>query len=134
MLGLYSIGAALTFIPQTLATSVGALLAARFANGLFVGGTLPLANSIIARITPKSEQGTTYGISTSLQSAARAIGPLMGSGIAVAWGMRSVFGITGVLYAAMGLAVYIAIRDSSLRAAPVAAADEPPDTAPARGE
>lgn len=128
MLALCSLGAALTFIPQALAGSVVALLAARFANGLFVGGTLPVANAIIARITPKSQQGTTYGIATSLQSAARAIGPLMGSAIAVAWGMRSVFGATGVLYAAMGLAVYLVIRDHNLR--PAAEESPAPELAP----
>ena len=92
---------------------------------------MPLANAIIARVTPKEQQGTTYGVSTSLQAAARAVGPLTGSAMAIAWGMRSVFGATGVMYAVMAVAVYLVIRD---REQTLALSSTPAETSPVDSE
>jgi DHA1 family multidrug resistance protein-like MFS transporter len=120
---LCTVGAAAAYVPQMLARSFEALLASRFMCGLFIGGTLPTANAIIARLTPPEQRGSTYGVCTSLQSAANAVAPMMGSTIAMSVGMPWVFGTTGVIYLGLALAVIFGARNlvfTARRPAPVA--------------
>ncbi len=83
-----SLGTALSYVGQAVSPTVGLLIAASFATGLCTGGLLPVANAILARNAPESEQGTIYGISNSFNAAGRALGPMLGATVAASWGLR----------------------------------------------
>ena len=92
------VGSVLSFIGQAVTPSVGWLLVASFATGAFAGGLLPAANAIIARLAPPDEQGAIYGISNSVNSGGRALGPMLGAALLTVSGMRSVFVGAAVLF------------------------------------
>jgi len=92
-------GAAFTYTGQALSPNLTVFTLATFATGLFVGGLLPTANAILARTAPREQQGTAYGLSNSISSGGRALGPMFGATVAATWGMRSAFVSAGALLA-----------------------------------
>jgi DHA1 family multidrug resistance protein-like MFS transporter len=93
-----ALGAALAYAGQAAAPNFGLFLAATLAMGLFVGGLIPAANSILARTVNREQQGAVYGLSASANSAGNTLGPLIGAGLAAALGMRSTFAAAAVLF------------------------------------
>lgn len=85
------LGSVLAFLGQAATPNVGWLLVASFATGVFAGGLLPAANAILARLAPRDEQGAIYGISNSVNSGGRAVGPMIGAALLTFAGMRAVF-------------------------------------------
>jgi MFS family permease len=53
-------------------------------------------NAILASHTPKENQGSVYGINSSLGAAGGALGPMMGSVLAM-WNFHAVFVGTAIL-------------------------------------
>jgi DHA1 family multidrug resistance protein-like MFS transporter len=88
---------AVSFIPQALAQSIAMLLAARFALGLFMGGMLPTLNVFIRKMAPRHMHARAFGLSTSSQFSGNLIGPMLGSVVASAFGIRYVFWVTMIL-------------------------------------
>jgi MFS transporter, DHA1 family, multidrug resistance protein len=97
--------AALTFFPQAMANQPWQILVLRAVLGLAMGAVGPIANAAIAQCCPEGQQGGVYGISTSLNSAGNAIGPVIGTFIVTTWNLPLVFPVTGVLLAVVGLAL-----------------------------
>ena len=93
------IGVALTYVPQAFVSSVWQLLALRALQGAFLGGTIPTATALLARSIEPSKRGTVFGLANSVQAGARAAGPVIGAGVANAWGLSSVFLVTGGVFA-----------------------------------
>ena len=95
----------LLFIPQGLANSVAQLALLRALQGAFLGGTMPSANALMARLTPSDRRGSLFGISASVQAAGRMAGPLIGAAAAATWGMPSAFmaaaGVFGIVVVAL---------------------------------
>jgi len=58
-------GACLTSLPQAFVSEHGQFLALRFALGLFIGGILPTADTLVGRIVPSSQRGLSYGLTAS---------------------------------------------------------------------
>ena len=83
--------AALMYIPQALANNIGVLLVGRFLLGLFIGGMLPSLNSLVKLKAPKGLQATAFGFNSSSTFLGNLIGPLIGSSIAAAYGIKNVF-------------------------------------------
>jgi DHA1 family multidrug resistance protein-like MFS transporter len=90
-------GAALFTLPQALSLGYWAFVIERFGLGLFVGGILPAANSLIGRLTSGSSRGFVYGMVSSAYFVGNTLGPLTGGVVAATIGIRYVFSVTAVL-------------------------------------
>ena len=99
-----SIGALLT-IPQAFVNTMLQLTVLRALSSFFTGGTPPTIDALIMLNTPKEHQGSVYGLNSSLASTGNAIGPLIGSAVALL-SYRGVFVTTALLLgiAACGVA------------------------------
>lgn len=104
------VGAALFTIPQSLVRSTTQLLLLRIVSSFFIGGNMPSVNALIAIKTPEGKQGSIYGLRSSVASAGAAVGPAIGSSIALAAGYGSVFIATGTILALTGLSVLRFVR------------------------
>jgi len=94
-----NVGLALLQIPQAFVSSANQLLVWRALQGVFYGGTMPTANALLAKSTPSSRRGTIFGLATSVMAGGRALGPIVGAGVARTWGMPSVFLVTAAAFA-----------------------------------
>ncbi len=103
-------GAALFYLPQAFSRSVLQLLMLRLMSSFFLGGTMPSVNALIATHTPRDKQGSMYGLRSSVASAGGAIGPAIGSALAIGFGYGSVFIATGTVLAIAGIAVPLFVR------------------------
>jgi DHA1 family multidrug resistance protein-like MFS transporter len=103
-------GAALFTLPQAFASSVGQLMVLRVMSSFFIGGTMPSVNALIAVKTPREKQGSMYGLRSSVASAGGALGPAIGSALALSLGYNSVFIATGTVLAVSGIAVPLFVR------------------------
>jgi DHA1 family multidrug resistance protein-like MFS transporter len=114
------------YIPLAYVTSVTQLIVAYAALGLFLGGTMPTANALLARSTPSERRGAVFGVSSSFQAAGRSVGPLIGAGVANQWGMPMVFLVTSGFCAviAAGIVAVLNKIGAASKAAPVLAHDE----------
>ncbi len=90
-------GAALFSIPQAFATQYWMFVAERFGVGLFVGGILPTANALIARMASPGQRGAVFGLTASATFLGNSIGPLTGGAVAAAFGLHWVFLVTGAM-------------------------------------
>lgn len=86
--------AACMYIPQALAGNIGVLLVGRFLLGLFIGGMLPSLNVLVKLKAPKELQATAFGFNSSSTFLGNLIGPLIGSSVAAAYGIKDVFYVT----------------------------------------
>ena len=77
-----SAGAVLT-VPQAFVTSVLELTILRSLSSFFIGGTIPVISAIIAVSSDKDQQGTIYGFNSSMTFAGAALGPMIGSAVAI---------------------------------------------------
>jgi DHA1 family multidrug resistance protein-like MFS transporter len=97
--------AALLYLPQSFVATGWQLLALQALVGVALGGIIPAISALLARYTRAGEEGAVYGLDNSIMSAARAVAPLLGAGIALWFGLRATFAGTAlVLLVAAGLA------------------------------
>jgi DHA1 family multidrug resistance protein-like MFS transporter len=106
-------GAALTTLPQAFTENYYVFTAERFAVGLFIGGLLPVANAMVARMVDRSERGAVFGMSASAMFLGNSLGPLIGGGIAAGFGLRWVFLMTALVMAANLVWVYYKVPEYS---------------------
>ena len=64
---------------------------------------IPSVAALMNLWAPSGNQGATYGLDTSVNAAARSISPMLAAGIAYWIGLRGVFGMTALVYAAVML-------------------------------
>lgn len=95
--------AGLAYLPQSLVTSPWQLLALQALMGVALGGVIPTISALLARYSTEGQEGAVYGLDNSVQAAARALAPLAGAGVALAFGLRATFIASGLLLAATGL-------------------------------
>jgi DHA1 family multidrug resistance protein-like MFS transporter len=98
-------GAILT-VPQTFVSNMVQLTAFRAMASFCIGGAAPVLNAIIAVSTKKEHQGSVYGVNSSVSSAGGALGPLIGSMVAMI-NYRMVFLATAIL---LGLSAWGTIK------------------------
>ena len=91
------LGAALFTAPQAVQLGYWPFVVERFGLGLFVGGILPAANSLIGRLTTVTSRGFVYGMVSSAYFVGNTLGPLTGGTIAATIGIRFVFVVTAAL-------------------------------------
>lgn len=84
-------GTALFFIPQALIGHVIPLIILRFCQGLFLGGLLPMANSLVGLLITPEKRGSVYGLTSSAFFLGNFSGPLVGGLWTALFGLRSIF-------------------------------------------
>lgn len=94
---------ALLYLPQSLVTAGWQLLILQALVGVALGGIIPAISALLARYTRAGEEGSVYGLDNSINAGARSIAPLLGSAVALWFGLRATFIATAVLFLAMGL-------------------------------
>jgi len=83
--------ACVSFGLMSRAQSPTQLLILRALGGMFMGGIVASVSALQAALAPKDRFGAVYGVDTSVVSAANALAPMMGAGLAAGWGLSSVF-------------------------------------------
>jgi DHA1 family multidrug resistance protein-like MFS transporter len=102
-------GGALLTLPQTFVTNMYQLTVLRAFSSFFIGGCIPVVNAIIAVSSRKDQQGSIYGINSSVSSTGAALGPMIGS-VAAMLGYRAVFVVSALV---LGISVF-SVRKRSL--------------------
>ena len=95
--------AGLAYLPQSMVTEPWQLFILQGLTGAAAGGILPALSALLARYTQPGEEGSVYGIDNSIGAAGRAISPLIGTGVAHWFGLRSTFIATGGMFLAIVL-------------------------------
>ena len=111
-------GAALFTAPQALQLGYPAFVIERFGLGLFVGGILPAANSLIGRLTTASSRGFVYGMVSSAYFIGNTLGPLTGGVVAATVGIRFVFAVTAALLLINLIWVWFTVPEAASKPAP----------------
>lgn len=92
-----TIAAIFLFAPQAFVREAWQLVLLQGIAGLAVGGIVAAPSALLARYTDPGEEGAVYGLDNSVVSGARAAAPLLGAGIAAAFGLRAAFAaVSGV--------------------------------------
>jgi MFS transporter, DHA1 family, multidrug resistance protein len=91
------IGAAIAFIPQALVTNIWQLFAARFLQGIFMGGLLPSVQTLIRKYTPTGMESRSYSFNSSALSLGNMAGPIFGGAVSGYIGIKGIFVVTCVL-------------------------------------
>ena len=92
------LGTGLLYLPPMWATTVTQLLIFITLIGLFNGGLMMSANSLVGLSVSQSQQGIAYGLSTSAQALGGGLGPLIGGSLASLLGFKPIFGVAGGLF------------------------------------
>ena len=98
--------AAIGYLPQALATGLGLLLFGRLLLGLFIGGMIPSLNVLVKKLAPPDRQATAFGMNSSALFLGNLIGPLLGSSVAAAYGIRWVFYVTMTILLANAMMLF----------------------------
>ena len=99
-----SLGAVLQ-IPQTMVTNVAQLTVFRALALFFIGGTVPVLQTLLAASTEKKQQGIVFGLNSSISQIGGAVGPMIGSAVAML-SYEAVFLATAAL---LGICTFITI-------------------------
>jgi MFS transporter, DHA1 family, multidrug resistance protein len=97
------IGTGLLYLPPFWANSTVLLIIFIGLMGLFVGGMVTSANSMVSLSVPYSKQGIAYGLSQSAMSLGAGVGPFIGGGLAHVIGLRPIFFVAAGVFILVGL-------------------------------
>jgi DHA1 family multidrug resistance protein-like MFS transporter len=100
--GLASVG---FYLPYVLAASPAHVMLLQAMTGAAIGAMLALLSATLANLAPQGRQGAVYGIDTSVVSAANAIAPMIGAGLAVWAGLRATFVLAAGIFLVVSLLV-----------------------------
>ena len=115
-------GACLFVVPQAFSRTPMQMLVFRTYGALFLGGAMPAINALIALRTDRERQGSVFGLSSSINSAGWALGPMIGASVAIGAGYPPVFLVT-----AGGLVLTSIAAQRLIRRPAAAATPEAPD-------
>ncbi len=74
--------------------------------GLAMGGILASIRALLAELAPQGREGIVYGVESSVTSVANAIGPMTGSALAAALGLRAPFVAAAFVFAVAMFATF----------------------------
>jgi DHA1 family multidrug resistance protein-like MFS transporter len=95
--------AGLFFLPQAFVTEAWQLLVLQGLTGAAIGGIVPSLGALLAAYTRPGDEGSVFGLDSSIYAASRAVAPLAGSGLALWLGLRSTFLFAGLIYLAIAV-------------------------------
>lgn len=111
LVSICAISAGLLYLPQSIVEEPWQLLGLSLLVGVAMGGVLPLISALLARYSRVGGEGSVYGIDNAVRASARAIAPLLVSGVMIAWGIRVTFVITGGIFIFTGVLAKIGLPD-----------------------
>ena len=79
-------------------TTAWQLLLLQALTGAALGGMITAIAALLAQHSDAGDEGSIYGLDSSVFAASRVVAPMLGAGIAAWVGLRSVFTFTGVLF------------------------------------
>lgn len=95
--------AAVLYFPQGLVTEGWQLLLLFAIVGIAMGGIIPGVSALLSGFTSPGMEGAVYGFDNSIRAAARSVAPLIGSAVALWFGLRGTFAATGFVFVLAGL-------------------------------
>jgi DHA1 family multidrug resistance protein-like MFS transporter len=63
-----------------------------------MGGVIPTISALLATYGRAGMEGVIYGVDNSINSAGRAVAPLIGAAVAASFGLPAVFVATGAVF------------------------------------
>lgn len=102
----------LLYIPQPFVTNAWQLVILQALTGLVQGAMVPAIGALMNLRTPAGSKGAAYGLDNSVNAGGRMIAPMLGAGIAVWFGFRGVFALTGLVYVGSVLVAWHIFRNS----------------------
>ena len=63
-----------------------------------MGGVIPSISALLARYSHEGSEGAVFGLDNSVRASARAVAPLIGAAVALAFGLRATFLATGLIF------------------------------------
>jgi DHA1 family multidrug resistance protein-like MFS transporter len=105
------------YVPQFFVVHPAALLFWQAGTGLAMGGIVASLSASLALLSPEGQEGIVYGVDTSVVSVANAVGPMLGSALAVWVGLRVPFLVAAGLFGLAGAAAARLLPDRSPRLA-----------------
>ena len=106
-----TLGAGIFYLPQAFVGNIFQLFLLRVALGLFVGGIMPTANTIIGLSVSEKHRGKVYGITASASFLGNATGPIAGGIIASTLSLRAVFIFTAAILIIAGTWIMTTVRE-----------------------
>lgn len=104
------LGAGIFYLPQAFVSSISQLMVLRIFLGLFYGGILPIANTIITFSTSPNDRGKAFGVTTSATFLGNTLGPFAGGLIASTLGLKDIFIFTSILLVLTGIWISIMVK------------------------
>jgi DHA1 family multidrug resistance protein-like MFS transporter len=95
--------AALLYIPQGFVQEGWQMLVLFGLVGVAMGGVIPGISALLSVYTIPGEEGSVYGLDNSIRAAARSIAPLIGSAVALWFGLRGTFIATAAIMLIAGV-------------------------------
>jgi DHA1 family multidrug resistance protein-like MFS transporter len=120
------LGAAVASVPQAFVSEYWQFVALRFAAGIFLGGLLPTANALIARLVRPEERGFVFGTTATATFLGSCLGPLTGGTIAALYSIRAVFIVAGLFFLVNFVSVYRVVPSRVPDRTDAGASGEPP--------
>ena len=93
-----AMGAVVLYFSHYLIYEGWQLLVLQALVGVALGGIIPSLSALLAHLTQSGEAGAVYGLDNSINAAGRAVAPMLGSGIAIWFSLRTTFSATALLF------------------------------------
>ncbi len=93
----------LVFLPQAFAGHVWQLLVLQAVAGITIGGVFPAMAALLSNVSAGGHPGAIFGMENSVRSVARVIAPVVGSALALAFGLRSAYLAASMAFAGLTL-------------------------------
>jgi DHA1 family multidrug resistance protein-like MFS transporter len=90
--------AAVLYGAQSQVTEVWHLMILQAMVGIALGGVLPAISALLAQFTRPGQEGAVYGLDNSINSAGRAVAPMIGASVSLWFGLRATFLATGAVF------------------------------------
>jgi DHA1 family multidrug resistance protein-like MFS transporter len=98
---------ALAYLCFLWVTNIWQLIGLSAIAGIANGAVIPSISALLANGSPEGDQGTVYGLDSSVQAAARMIAPMVGSAVAVYFALQVSFAVAGLIFLLAGAATFL---------------------------